>query len=207
MEIYKIINKITNDFYIGSAINFNNRKWGHICSLRKNKHKNQFIQNSWNKYGEHAFMFEIIEVVDKKENLIVREQYWIDTLSPTFNLAKKAGSPLGVKHNEKSRNNMSLAHKKLTKGERGHKINCGCAVCSRKVGKESPRYIPREERICACGCEKKFTCMITSKQRFINGHNKSQLGRVKTKEEIEKQKNSLNKYYESINRSRVKFRR
>lgn len=197
MEIYRITNTITNDFYIGSAVNFKNRKWSHISSLRKNKHKNQFIQNSWNKYGEEAFIFEIIEVVDVKEKLIEREQYWIDTLSPTFNFAKIAGSPLGVKHTDKSRSNMSLAHIGQTFEERGHKMNCDCPICNHKFGKDSPRYIPREERICICGCQKSFTCMTTSLKRFINGHNKSQLGRKKTKKEIEKQKKSLKKYYEN----------
>jgi group I intron endonuclease len=191
MEIYKITNIKTQDFYIGSAVNYKNRRWSHICSLKKNKHKNQFIQNSWNKYGQDAFIFEIIEVVDKLENLIIREQYWIDTLSPTFNFAKIAGSPLGVKHTEKSRMNMSIAHQKLTKEERGHKENCICAICNRKKGKDSPRYIPREERICVCGCGISFTCMINSNKRFISGHNKSQLGRKKTREEIEKQRKKI----------------
>jgi very-short-patch-repair endonuclease len=31
--------------------------------------------------------------------------------------------------------------------------------------------LPREERICACGCGKKFVCRITRKQKFLWGHN------------------------------------
>lgn len=191
MEIYRITNTITKDFYIGSAVNFKNRKWSHISSLRRNKHKNQFIQNSWNKYGEDAFIFEIIEIVNKKENLIMREQYWIDALFPTFNLCKVAGSPLGVKHTDKSKLNMSLAHVGQTFEERGHKIDCDCPICNHRSGKDSPRYIPREERICACGCGRIITCMIISKQKYINGHNKPQLGRTKTKEAIEKQRKQV----------------
>jgi group I intron endonuclease len=191
MEIYKITNTITQDFYIGSAINFANRKVAHINSLKYNRHKNAFLQNSWNKYGREAFKFEIIEAVDVKENLIPREQYWIDTLLPTFNLCRIAGSPLGVKHTDRARNNMSIAHLGQTKEERGHKPDCNCSVCNRKTGENSPRYIPREERTCVCGCGKVFTCMITSKKRFISGHNKSQLGRKKTKEEIEKQRKRI----------------
>lgn len=191
MEIYKITNTITNDFYIGSAVNFKNRRWGHISSLKKNKHKNRFIQNSWNKYGENAFIFEIVEIVDAKENLIDREQYWIDTLSPTFNLAKKAGSPLGVKHSEKSRKNMSLAHKGKSLSEMGHTADCNCPICKPRFGEESPRYIQREERTCICGCGTKFTCRTNSNRRFISGHNKSQLGKKKSSEAIEKQRNKI----------------
>jgi len=191
MEIYKITNKITNDFYVGSAVNFNNRKWGHISSLRKNKHKNIFVQNSWNKYGEDAFIFEVIEVVDRKENLIIREQHWIDELQPTFNFAKIAGSPLGVKHTEESRKNMSSAHKGQTKEERGHKDDCVCPICKIMMGNDSPRYIPREERICVCGCGILFICMVNSKKKFISGHNKSQLGKKRTIDAIEKQRKKI----------------
>ncbi len=31
--------------------------------------------------------------------------------------------------------------------------------------------IPKEERKCVCGCNKKFECKINSKQKFISGHN------------------------------------
>jgi len=75
MGVYKITNTITNDFYIGLAISLDNRKCIHFCLLRKNKHGNQFLQNSWNKYGEKVFIFEILENVEIKENLIIREQY------------------------------------------------------------------------------------------------------------------------------------
>jgi len=201
MEIYKITNTITNDFYIGSAVNFSNRKIGHRNSFKYNKHKNQFMQNSWNKYGEEAFVFEVIEIVDKKENLIVREQYWIDTLSPTFNLCKIAGSPLGVKHTDEARMNMSLAHLGKPLSEMGHTPNCICPICSPKTGENSPRYIQREERKCACGCGTEFTCRINEKKRFVSGHNKSNLGKKPSKETIDKQKASIKKYYENGGKS------
>jgi group I intron endonuclease len=180
MEIYKITNEVTKDFYIGSAINFKNRKWSHICSLKKNKHKNQFIQNSWNKYGEDVFIFEIIETVDKKENLIVREQYWIDKLQPTFNFAKKAGSPLGVKHTNKSRKNMSSAHIGQSPEERGHKIDCNCSVCKHKMGENHWNYgknvpIKRKNKISE-----------SLKLYYENGGKHSQKGKSRTKQEKEK---------------------
>lgn len=206
--IYKIRNTLTNEIYIGSALDLQKRKWHHLYELRHNKHHSPILQNSYNKNGKEIFIFEVVEDVKLDENLIPREQYYIDTLNPKYNCSKTAGSPLGVKHTLQSKTNMSKAHIGLTKEERGHKEDCSCPICNRKVGKDSPRYIPREERNCACGCGNSFTCMITSKQRFISGHNKSQLGRIKTKEEIEKQRKSLNEYYEQkrINRSRSTVR-
>lgn len=114
--IYKIQNLKTNQIYIGSAINFAKRKYYHLYDLKNNKHHSIILQNSFNKHGEENFEFSVIEEVYEKENLIKREQYYIDTLKPKYNCSKTAGSPLGVKHTLQARLNMSKAHlgKKLT---------------------------------------------------------------------------------------------
>lgn len=114
--IYKIQNLNTNEIYIGSAINFAKRKYYHLYDLKNNKHHSIILQNSFNKHGEENFEFSVIEEVYEKENLIKREQYYIDTLKPKYNCSKTAGSPLGVKHTLQARLNMSKAHlgKKLT---------------------------------------------------------------------------------------------
>ena len=160
-------------------------------TLKKNKHHSPILQNYWNKYGEDAFSFKIIEEIFEDEQLLVREQYYIDSLNPKFNCSKTAGSPLGVKHTLQSRINMSNAHKNMTNEQRGHVKECKCFICFRPKTEDSPRYIKREERICFCGCDKTFVCMINSKKKFISGHNRSQKGKKKTKETIEKQRNSL----------------
>lgn len=92
MKIYQIRNIVNDKIYVGSAVNFPNRKSQHLCLLRKNKHPNQHIQNSWNKHQEHDFVFELLEHVDDKQKLIEREQFYIDTLIPEFNIHRIAGS-------------------------------------------------------------------------------------------------------------------
>jgi group I intron endonuclease len=42
-------------------------------------------------------------------NVIEREQFYLDTFNPEYNILKVAGSLLGFKHSEDSRNLMSLA--------------------------------------------------------------------------------------------------
>jgi len=59
--IYKIINKINGKYYIGSTKNFHKRRSNHIYHLNKNNHKNNYLQNSWNKHGKNNFNFLIIE--------------------------------------------------------------------------------------------------------------------------------------------------
>jgi len=81
--IYKILNKLTNECYIGQAINIELRLGKHLSSLRNNNHiyytsKNKTIlQNTWNKYSEENFKFEIIEECSE-EMLNEREIYWIN---------------------------------------------------------------------------------------------------------------------------------
>jgi group I intron endonuclease len=64
--------------YVGSTTNFTNRKSRHLNDLNKGKHHSKKLQRSWSKYGADNFIFVILE--DNVENLIEREQYWIDFL-------------------------------------------------------------------------------------------------------------------------------
>lgn len=94
--VYVILNKINKKIYIGSACNINTRWNTHKFSLRKGKHHSIYLQRSFDKYGEDAFLFYILEECNK-ENLIKNEQFYIDLLDPEYNISKNAGSCLGVK--------------------------------------------------------------------------------------------------------------
>lgn len=107
--IYKILNWSTNKFYIGSAIRLRHRLDCHKSELRANKHRNSKLQNAWNKYGEKDFTFHVLEHCEKYK-LLEREQYYIDTLKPEYNILKIAGSRLGFKHDDKAKEKMSLNH-------------------------------------------------------------------------------------------------
>lgn len=93
--IYKISSIKNGKIYIGSAFNFSRRKYLHIWELKRLKHINQKLQRHFNKYGLDDLVFEIIEVVEDKANLISREQHYIDTLNPWFNICKVAGNCAG----------------------------------------------------------------------------------------------------------------
>ena len=112
--IYKITNSVNNKIYIGSAVNLNSRKNEHWYELRNNKHHSKYLQRSWNKYKGEVFKFEIVEYCNI-ENLITREQYYIDTLKPKYNSCKIAGSMLGFKFTQDSKNKMKESYKKVPK--------------------------------------------------------------------------------------------
>lgn len=95
--IYKII-CINNKFYIGSSVNIGVRLKDHVRLLKRNKHQNKYLQNSWNKYGEKNFRFEIIENIRDTNQLPIREKWWINNTKcykreVGFNISKDPCSP------------------------------------------------------------------------------------------------------------------
>jgi group I intron endonuclease len=66
-------------------------------TLRTKKYKTP-IYNSIRKYGLSNFSLEILEYCDNSFSILDREQYYIDKLSPEYNILKIAGSSYGFKH-------------------------------------------------------------------------------------------------------------
>lgn len=103
--IYKITHIDSERCYVGSTGNVE-RRWGdHIRDFRGGRHHSPYFNRVWNKYGQDAFVFEILEELDLSglsvDEMIVlfaeREQRWIDKFQPVFNSAPIAGSSLGYK--------------------------------------------------------------------------------------------------------------
>lgn len=76
--IYKITNKVNGKFYIGSAVNIKDRWDKHRSELYRGVHKNPYFLAAWKKYGEKNFSFSVLEYVEDKKNLLMREQHWIN---------------------------------------------------------------------------------------------------------------------------------
>ena len=75
--IYKIINVVNNKFYVGSAVDLKRRKTRHFSELRTGKHKNRYLQSSWDKYGEQAFVFVVVEPLTEQDDLLAAENVWL----------------------------------------------------------------------------------------------------------------------------------
>lgn len=75
--IYQIRNIRNDKVYIGQSKKLMYRKKQHLRELVDEKHYNRYLQRSFKKYGENAFVFEILEYCNE-EYLNDRERYWIE---------------------------------------------------------------------------------------------------------------------------------
>lgn len=121
--IYQIKNELNGKLYIGSSVNIERRWRVHLAGLRLGWHHNPHLQAAFRKYGEQAFAFSVLECVASLE-LIDREQHYLDTLLPEYNISAVAGSWLGRHHSRESRRKISEA----------------------KKGKRNPQYGLRDEQ-------------------------------------------------------------
>ena len=144
--VYQIRNLINNKVYVGSAVDINRRKREHYTQLSKGKHCNQKLQNAYNQYGVENFSFEIVESVEDPQQLISREQYYIDKFNAVnegYNICPIAGNTLGVYPSNESRQKMSEAHKGVGKGipkSEEHKKKISKSVSNSIKGENNPFY-------------------------------------------------------------------
>lgn len=103
--IYMIRHKTSHRLYVGSAVDIDRRWSVHLCELRKGTHHSYLLQHAWNRFGEDAFEWLTIEHLVNVNQLLDREQYWLDHYQSYlkrfgYNICKVAGSQLGRKRSE-----------------------------------------------------------------------------------------------------------
>ena len=137
--IYEIVNLVNGKRYVGSAVDVR-RRWGqHRRYLRQGSHANQHLQSSFNKNGEDAFTFRILEEC-APAILIEREQAAIDRLRPELNICPVAGSTAGRVHSEDTRRKISAkrAGAKMPPRSEDH---CAAISAGQRGKPKSPEHI------------------------------------------------------------------
>lgn len=162
--IYCIKNLQSGKKYIGSCKKLRNRIHLHIRTLKHQNHHSRILQRAFNKYGIENFCVEILEVVNEIKDLLNREQYYLDFYNPEYNIAKVAGSSLGIKRTDefkekirkaisgvkhpqwrkdlKSKYQLGKKHKKFS--EEGQK---NCSEAQKLLYKTGRRISPLKGRI------------------------------------------------------------
>ena len=112
--IYMILNKITKDYYIGSASTnrLNARFINHLIQFKGSK----VVKAAVKKYGLENFSFIILElypnIVNKDNNkeLLDLEDKYLKTFLPNYNILTEAGSMFGYKHTNITRKKLKDIH-------------------------------------------------------------------------------------------------
>nr|DAO73099.1 MAG TPA: intron associated endonuclease [Caudoviricetes sp.] len=118
--------------YVGQASNFVNRKRHHLTMLRRGSHANVHLQRIWDKYGN--FVFDIVELVPKREDLSKRERFWIKELNPECNMVTVSDSDSWIFPKER---NAAISRALLGKSKTNeHRIN----ISKSKLGSLNPMF-------------------------------------------------------------------
>ena len=118
--LYKLVNQVTGQCYVGQSQRCRKRIKEHFRLLRLNKHTNAHLQNAYNKYGVDNFYGAIevevsnLEELDQLENAFLKGDAWFD--EPTvYNIADFAKAPMrGKTHNQETRERIRLGRRATT---------------------------------------------------------------------------------------------
>lgn len=113
--IYEIVHIASGNRYVGSGRSVYDRWSSHKKKLRRNQHHSPHLQRAWNKYGESAFEFRVIEFcLDDRILRYHREQYWIDHhASRLYNASREAVAAREIILTEKDKERLRLARLSL----------------------------------------------------------------------------------------------
>ncbi len=173
--IYALVHLETGRCYVGSTVNLKGRISTHRAELRGNKHDNSYLQRAWNKYGEEAFSFMLLELC-QRDDLMKRESVWMMRTQCCdkrvgFNLDKIA---IRKMHCEETKKKIGDAHRgRKRPPEVGRKISERWAARTEPVARRTPEQKERH-RIASTG--RKFS------QESRDKMSRSRMGRIITPE-------------------------
>lgn len=114
--VYKIVNTVTGEFYIGSSVDVKQRWAVHKCRAKWKKYPNSPLYQDMQKYGVDKFRFQILAPV-MPEYLKQVEQELIEMLKPTYNQMYAKGQNV-----ERIKATNRKAIKKYNQSEKGKQV-------------------------------------------------------------------------------------
>lgn len=189
--IYKIRNKQDGKCYYGSSADVNKRFAQHRKTLQNNTHHNVHLQRAWNKYGENAFTFEVVEECERNQ-MLIREQCYLDTNVDGYNIGKKSSGGDNITSNPnrdeivskiKQANQLRLLS--MTEDERRMRFSKPMEANPNWKGGTTHSY-------CSCGSRKKPKAMTCIKCRDKSGVNNPFYGKTHSEETKQKLRECAN---------------
>lgn len=84
--VYEIINIETGKKYFGSTVDYKRRVFRHKNELRNGTHPNIWLQLDFDKYGESAFKFNILEKGKPSKIKYIEQDYINQNLFDNYNI-------------------------------------------------------------------------------------------------------------------------
>ena len=148
--IYLVLNKVTLDYYIGSASTnrFNKRFSAHLINFTGSK----LLKNAVRKYGISEFAFLVLELFPEQVNqhnnkkLLDLEDFYLKTMLPNYNILTEAGSSFGYKHSEITRIKMKSNYSELRRMQIGN-LNRNKTLSTETVERIREKALNREKAI------------------------------------------------------------
>lgn len=198
--VYAIRCLVSGRVYIGSSQDIALRFKDHRTLLRTGKHHCIGLQRAWNKYGEIAFVVDVLELADQSI-LLEREQAWFDvyavqTSKRTYNASIVPGAPMkGRKHSQETRHRFSVTRRGALnpnyKGETKH-----CAWCGVKF-----QSYDKQQKYCSFACYTKAPKSAETLQRYSD----TSKGRKRTPESIVKYQQKRRQWYRATDPDGVEY--
>lgn len=192
--VYMIINQVNQKVYVGSSRDLKGRGKKHFSLLRKNKHTNTYLQQSFNKYGEENFKLEILKYC-KENQLLKWEQHFMNKYNSAnhdcgYNLEIRADRKI---ISEESRRKSSISHKGKISGMKGkkHSEESKRKMSLSRLGEKQSEETKKKRSKALKGRKfspehiekmKKRIVTVETREKIRKGH----LGKKHTKEHIEK---------------------
>jgi group I intron endonuclease len=115
--IYLWTHKESNKMYIGSAIDLSKRLSNYYSLGYLTRYSNSIICNAFYSHGYSKFSLTIMELIDIsnlnkdeiKKLILEKEQFYLDSFKPEYNILRIAGNLLGYKHSKETIAKMILA--------------------------------------------------------------------------------------------------
>lgn len=174
-----LLNKVTKDYYIGSASNnrFYARFSNHLIYFKGSK----VVKAAVKKYGLKNFSFLILElfpdIVTQENNweLLELEDKYLKLLLPNYNILTEAGSSFGYKHTEIDRQKMKDVYsderrKRIGNLNRGKKLSEETIEKMRKAGLNRPPM----------SIETKKKCIVNTRPVILYNLNGTVYGKYST---------------------------
>lgn len=147
--LYKIVNIATGQCYVGQSQRIKKRIKEHFRLLRLNKHSNQHLQNSYNKYGAESFVGGIevectnLEELDRLENAFLQRDAWFE--EPTvYNIADFAKAPMrGKEHSPEVRERIRLGRRACTFDYRSKEYRQTLSAAHMARCLEDPKFVAK----------------------------------------------------------------